>query len=92
MKQVVSTVLEKVCLCFCPSRSWLAEDIDRCSSIAIITKTRRLLHPRREKQRTDQRPYSMHLDEWDSAFMDVEKNTLFDIILAAYYLDIRPLL
>lgn len=45
-----------------------------------------------EKQRTDQRPYSMHLDEWDSAFMDVEKNTLFDIILAAYYLDIRPLL
>ncbi|CAO3599326.1 unnamed protein product [Absidia cylindrospora] len=32
------------------------------------------------------------IDEWDQKFMEVDQETLFDIILAANYLDIKPLL
>lgn len=32
------------------------------------------------------------IDEWDKKFMEVDQETLFDIILAANYLDIKPLL
>ncbi|CEP15341.1 hypothetical protein [Parasitella parasitica] len=32
------------------------------------------------------------IEEWDQKFMEVDQETLFDIILAANYLDIKPLL
>lgn len=32
------------------------------------------------------------IDEWHKKFMEVDQETLFDIILAANYLDIQPLL
>ncbi|KAI8329941.1 E3 ubiquitin ligase complex SCF subunit sconC [Chlamydoabsidia padenii] len=32
------------------------------------------------------------IDEWDQKYMEVDQETLFDIILAANYLDIKPLL
>ncbi|RKP09430.1 E3 ubiquitin ligase SCF complex Skp subunit [Thamnocephalis sphaerospora] len=32
------------------------------------------------------------ISEWDKKYMDVDQDTIFDVILAANYLDIRPLL
>lgn len=32
------------------------------------------------------------IDEWDKEFMNVDQGTLFELILAANYLDIRSLL
>jgi S-phase kinase-associated protein 1 len=32
------------------------------------------------------------IDEWDKKYMEVDQDMIFDIILAANYLDIRPLL
>ncbi|KAG2222421.1 hypothetical protein INT45_009433 [Circinella minor] len=32
------------------------------------------------------------IEEWDQKYMEVDQETLFDIILAANYLDIKPLL
>ncbi|KAI9592582.1 S-phase kinase-associated protein 1A-like protein [Syncephalis fuscata] len=35
---------------------------------------------------------SEDISDWDKKYMDVEQDTIFDVILAANYLDIRPLL
>ena len=35
---------------------------------------------------------TINLSEWDKKFMAVDQEMLFDIILAANYLDIKPLL
>lgn len=35
---------------------------------------------------------STEIDEWDQGFFEVDQEILFDIILAANYLDIKPLL
>ncbi|KAI8640916.1 E3 ubiquitin ligase complex SCF subunit sconC [Parasitella parasitica] len=40
----------------------------------------------------DQERRNTDIDEWDQKFMEVDQETLFDIILAANYLDIKPLL
>ncbi|KAF7728594.1 suppressor of kinetochore protein mutant [Apophysomyces ossiformis] len=40
----------------------------------------------------DQDRRSTDIDEWDQKYMEVDQETLFDIILAANYLDIKPLL
>ncbi|KAG0166932.1 suppressor of kinetochore protein mutant [Apophysomyces sp. BC1034] len=40
----------------------------------------------------DQERRSTDIDEWDQKYMEVDQETLFDIILAANYLDIKPLL
>ncbi|KAI7871132.1 E3 ubiquitin ligase complex SCF subunit sconC [Spinellus fusiger] len=40
----------------------------------------------------DQERRNTDIDEWDQKYMEVDQETLFDIILAANYLDIKPLL
>jgi len=40
----------------------------------------------------DPRKRSNDIEEWDAKFMDVDQEMLFEIILAANYLDIKPLL
>ncbi|KAI9365779.1 E3 ubiquitin ligase complex SCF subunit sconC [Pilaira anomala] len=40
----------------------------------------------------DQERRNTDIEEWDQKYMDVDQETLFDIILAANYLDIKPLL
>ncbi|KAF9190180.1 hypothetical protein BGZ51_008883 [Haplosporangium sp. Z 767] len=40
----------------------------------------------------DPRKRSNDIDEWDMNFMNVDQDMLFEIILAANYLDIKPLL
>jgi S-phase kinase-associated protein 1 len=35
---------------------------------------------------------NLEIDEWDQKFMDIDQEMLFDMILAANYLDIKPLL
>jgi S-phase kinase-associated protein 1 len=40
----------------------------------------------------DARKKSTDIDEWDQKFMQVDQEMLFEIILAANYLDIKPLL
>jgi len=40
----------------------------------------------------DSRKKSTDIDEWDQKFMQVDQEMLFEIILAANYLDIKPLL
>lgn len=39
-----------------------------------------------------QRPSTQHVDPWDTQFINVDQELLFQLILAANYLDIRPLL
>ncbi|KAL9007235.1 MAG: hypothetical protein Q9188_000038 [Gyalolechia gomerana] len=41
---------------------------------------------------TDSRKKTTDIDEWDQKFMQVDQEMLFEIILAANYLDIKPLL
>ncbi|OZJ03868.1 E3 ubiquitin ligase complex SCF subunit sconC [Bifiguratus adelaidae] len=40
----------------------------------------------------DDRKKNTEIEEWDAKFMEVDQETLFEIILAANYLDIKPLL
>ncbi|KAJ4304284.1 E3 ubiquitin ligase complex SCF subunit scon-3 [Collariella sp. IMI 366227] len=40
----------------------------------------------------DNRKKTTDIDEWDQKFMQVDQEMLFEIILAANYLDIKPLL
>jgi len=40
----------------------------------------------------DNRRRTTDIDEWDQKFMEVDQEMLFEIILAANYLDIKPLL
>ncbi|KAI8367989.1 E3 ubiquitin ligase complex SCF subunit sconC [Choanephora cucurbitarum] len=40
----------------------------------------------------DQERRNTDIDEWDQKYMEVDQETLFDVILAANYLDIKPLL
>ncbi|EGS20873.1 uncharacterized protein CTHT_0027110 [Thermochaetoides thermophila DSM 1495] len=40
----------------------------------------------------DSRKKTTDIDEWDQKFMQVDQEMLFEIILAANYLDIKPLL
>ncbi|KAF2669082.1 S-phase kinase-associated protein 1A [Microthyrium microscopicum] len=40
----------------------------------------------------DSRKKTTEIDEWDQKFMNVDQEMLFEIILAANYLDIKPLL
>ncbi|TGZ84060.1 E3 ubiquitin ligase SCF complex, Skp subunit [Ascodesmis nigricans] len=48
--------------------------------------------PASENDDTDARKRSTDIDEWDQKFMQVDQEMLFEIILAANYLDIKPLL
>jgi len=41
---------------------------------------------------TDTRKKTTEIDDWDQKFMNVDQEMLFEIILAANYLDIKPLL
>jgi len=41
---------------------------------------------------TDSRKKTTDIEEWDQKFMQVDQEMLFEIILAANYLDIKPLL
>jgi len=43
-------------------------------------------------EETDSRKKSTDIEEWDQKFMQVDQEMLFEIILAANYLDIKPLL
>ncbi|KAL1925937.1 hypothetical protein VTP01DRAFT_7215 [Rhizomucor pusillus] len=40
----------------------------------------------------EQERRNTEIDDWDQKYMEVDQETLFDIILAANYLDIKPLL
>lgn len=42
--------------------------------------------------KNDEENRNTEIDEWDKKYMEVDQETLFDIILAANYLDIKPLL
>ncbi|KAJ8662558.1 E3 ubiquitin ligase complex SCF subunit sconC [Lichtheimia ornata] len=43
-------------------------------------------------QQDEQDRRNTDIDEWDQKYMEVDQETLFDVILAANYLDIKPLL
>ncbi|KAL4928726.1 SCF ubiquitin ligase subunit skpA [Aspergillus undulatus] len=46
----------------------------------------------KEGEEDDSRRKTTDIDEWDQKFMQVDQEMLFEIILAANYLDIKPLL
>ena len=48
--------------------------------------------PASQDDDSDSRKKSTDIDEWDQKFMQVDQEMLFEIILAANYLDIKPLL
>lgn len=48
--------------------------------------------PASENDDSDSRKKSTDIDEWDQKFMQVDQEMLFEIILAANYLDIKQLL
>ncbi|KAJ7178828.1 Skp1 family, dimerization domain-containing protein [Mycena crocata] len=48
--------------------------------------------PADEHDQDDARQRMTNISEWDQQFLDVEQELLFDIILAANYLDIKTLL
>ncbi|RUP49535.1 LOW QUALITY PROTEIN: putative negative regulator sulfur controller-3 [Jimgerdemannia flammicorona] len=43
-------------------------------------------------ENTEDRKRNTDIEDWDQKFMEVDQETLFEIILAANYLDIKPLL
>jgi len=45
-----------------------------------------------EEEVDDTRKKSTDIEEWDQKFMQVDQEMLFEIILAANYMDIKPLL
>jgi len=45
-----------------------------------------------ENENDDSRKKTTDIDEWDQKFMNVDQEMLFEIILAANFLDIKPLL
>ncbi|KAI5820598.1 Skp1 family, dimerization domain-containing protein [Pyronema omphalodes] len=48
--------------------------------------------PSTNDEESDSRKRSTDIEEWDQKFMQVDQEMLFEIILAANYLDIKPLL
>jgi S-phase kinase-associated protein 1 len=48
--------------------------------------------PTTNEDESDSRKRSTDIEEWDQKFMQVDQEMLFEIILAANYLDIKPLL
>ncbi|KAI5854644.1 Skp1 family, dimerization domain-containing protein [Tricharina praecox] len=48
--------------------------------------------PATNDDESDSRKRSTDIEEWDQKFMQVDQEMLFEIILAANYLDIKPLL
>lgn len=48
--------------------------------------------PASQDDETDSRKKTTEIDEWDQKFMQVDQEMLFEIILAANYLDIKALL
>lgn len=48
--------------------------------------------PTTNEEEADSRKRSTDIEEWDQKFMQVDQEMLFEIILAANYLDIKPLL
>lgn len=48
--------------------------------------------PSTDADDTDSRKKTTDIEEWDSKFMQVDQEMLFEIILASNYLDIKPLL
>ncbi|MCJ1331302.1 hypothetical protein MMC10_007991 [Thelotrema lepadinum] len=48
--------------------------------------------PTSQDDDSDSRKKSTDIEEWDQKFMQVDQEMLFEIILAANYLDIKPLL
>ncbi|EWC47799.1 E3 ubiquitin ligase complex SCF subunit sconC [Drechslerella stenobrocha 248] len=48
--------------------------------------------PQPADEDSDSRKKSTDIEEWDQKFMQVDQEMLFEIILAANYLDIKPLL
>jgi S-phase kinase-associated protein 1 len=48
--------------------------------------------PATQDDDSDSRKKSTDIDEWDQKFMQVDQEMLFEIILAANYLDIKALL
>ncbi|CAB05516.1 Skp1-related protein [Caenorhabditis elegans] len=49
-------------------------------------------HADDEPKKVDENKKTVDISEWDAEFMKVDQGTLFEIILAANYLDIRGLL
>jgi S-phase kinase-associated protein 1 len=48
--------------------------------------------PTTDETQDDNRKRSTDIGEWDQKFITVDQEMLFEIILAANYLDIKPLL
>jgi hypothetical protein len=48
--------------------------------------------PTTDETQDDNRKRSTNIGEWDQKFITVDQEMLFEIILAANYLDIKPLL
>lgn len=48
--------------------------------------------PEEEKDAFEQRKRLDDIDEWDAAYIKIDNEHLFEVILAANYLDIKPLL
>lgn len=46
----------------------------------------------KEYENDDEKYRNADIDEWNKKYMEVDQETLFNIILAANYLDIKPLL
>ena len=44
------------------------------------------------EEKSDEEARKLELGEWDTKFMDVDEQMRFDLIMAANYLDIKPLL
>ncbi|CAJ0748538.1 22268_t:CDS:2, partial [Entrophospora sp. SA101] len=48
--------------------------------------------PQPTNEDDDSRKRNTEIDDWDQRFLNVDQDMLFEIILAANYLDIKPLL
>jgi hypothetical protein len=94
LPNVSSSVLKKVC----DSRAAHAENTTRL--IALISQVLEYCEHHRgeplptadEANADENRKRTTDIGEWDQKFITVDQEMLFEIILAANYLDIKPLL
>ena len=91
LPNVSSSVLKKARRFFCHTR-FFPDDDSQVLEYCEHHKGEPLPQPDADQSQDETRKRTTDISEWDQKFITVDQEMLFEIILAANYLDIKPLL